>query len=212
MTTPPLLDLPGYPNAPCIASVTMTLVRTVGITASPFTKEEQAFKWPGEIWMADFKLPSLTSRAAAAPWLAFGARLEGKWGRFLMGDPAARLPRGQPTGTPVVDGASNTGNTLETRGWSANAQGVLLEGDYIQIGTGVSSRLKMVTQDVNADSSGEATISIAPDLGSSPADGTAIITTNARGIFRLTENSFSWSVDPGPVYRISFSAVEVPNA
>lgn len=209
MTTPPLLDLP---DSSCIASVVMTFVPTVGLTASPFTKEEQTFKWPGEVWMADFRLPPITSRAVASDWISFGLKLRGRYGRFLLGVPGHRVPRGNPLGSPVVDGSSNSGSTLATRGWTPNAQGILLKGDCIQIGTGTSSRLKMMTENANADGSGKAILSIAPDIGTIPSDGDAITTTNATGVFRLAENSWSWSTDPGPVYRLSFSAVEVPNA
>jgi hypothetical protein len=67
----------------------------------------------------------------------------------------------------------------------------------------------MVTENANSDSSGDAAISIAPALRSSPADSATITVNNPRGLFRMAENSFSWSVDPGPKYRMSFRAVEV---
>lgn len=209
MSTPPLVDVP---TSVCVASVIMTLTRVVGLTESPYTLEEQAFRWPGERWSIDFRLPPVTNRATASDWMAFGAKLEGKYGRFLIGDPAARTPRGVATGTPLVDGGGATGNTLPTKGWTSGVTNILRKGDYIQLGTGVNSRLHMITEDADSNGSGEANLSIVPALRSSPADNAPIVVTNPKGLFRLVDNSFAWSVDPGPVYRFSFQAVEVLNA
>lgn len=208
--TQPLIALPDDAR---IATITMTLGYTTGIDASPFTKAEKSFQWPGQAWQADITIPPFNDRATASAWIAFGARLQGKWGRFYMPAPGFhRAPRGRPLGMPVVDGAGQTGTSLATRGWTPNAAGVLLAGDFIQIGTGISARLKMVTADVDADASGQAVIEIAPGIGSIPADGDGIVTDNPKGVFRLSEDSWSWSQAPGPVYRLSFSAVEVVNA
>lgn len=209
MSTPPLINVP---TSACVASVVMTLTRVVGLTASPFSLEEQAFKWPGEQWMIDFVMPPFTSPVIAGQWKAFGVKAEGRWGRFLLGDPSATSPKGVGTGTPQVDGGGQTGNTLITKGWTGNTQGILLAGDYIQLGSGTTSTLHMVTEDADTDSSGDAALSIAPAVKVAPNDSATITVINPRGVFRMAENSFSWSVDPGPVYRMSFRAVEVPNA
>lgn len=209
MSTPPLLELP---NSSCIASVTMTLSRVVGITASPFTLEEQAFKWPGEQWSLNFSMPPILNRRVASQWKAFALKLEGAYGRFLIGDPAARLPSGVATGTPLVDGGNQVGNVLATKGWTAGVDGILLAGDYFQLGTGTNARLHMLTEDANSDSNGDAILSFVPAIRTSPTDNQAVIVQNPRGVFRLRDNSFSWSVLPGPRYQLSFEAVEVVNA
>lgn len=209
MSTPPLVALP---SSSCIASVIMSLTRVVGLTESPYTLEEQSFKWPGERWSIDFRLANITNRGTASDWMAFGAKLQGKYGRFLIGDPAARMPRGVATGVPVVNGGGATGNTLPTKGWTPSTNGILLKGDYIQLGTGVNSRLHMLTENINSDAGGNANLSVEPALRTSPADNSPIITNNPVGLFRMSENTFAWSVDPGMVYRFSFQAVEVLGA
>lgn len=209
MSTPPLLELP---SSACIASVIMTMTNVVGITVSPFTLEEQAFNWPGQAWSMDLKMPPFNNRKAAMDWVTFGLKLKGMYGRFLMGDPSAKKPRGAASGTPVIDGNNQTGNTLMTKGWTNSTAGILLKGDYIQVGSGIESRLHMVTEDINSDGSGKAAIAIEPALRSPPLDNSAVVTENAKGLFKLNGNQWSWSVDPGPVYRLSFQAVEVINA
>ena len=63
--------------------------------------------------------------------------------------------------------------------------GLLLVGDYIQIGF----RLYKVTDVASCDGNGNATISVWPNLRDQPVDGTAIITRNCKGLFRLAANN-----------------------
>lgn len=209
MTTAPLLDLP---ESACASSMVMTLARVVGQSGSPYTLERQDFKWPGEAWSLEFTLPTFTDRETAEDWICFGLKLEGTFGRFLAGDPSSKKPRGVATGTPQVDGGGQSGNTLQTKGWSPNIIGILKKGDYIQLGTGTSSRLHKVVDDVNSDGAGKANLNIVPSLRTPPANSSAIVTNNARGVFSLVNNDFAWSVNPGQQRRLGFSAVEVVNA
>lgn len=209
MSTPTIVTVP---SSSCIATVTMSLQRVVGVTSSPFTMESQSFKWPGEKWMMQFDLPVIVRRSIASEWLAFALQLQGKFNYFLIGDPSATSPAGVATGTPLVDGVSATGNILPTKGWTPNVTGILKAGDYIQYGTGVNSRLHMVVQDADSNGSGETNLIIEPAIKTSPPDNDPIVTSSPKGVFRLTDNSWSWSVLPGPKYRISFQAEEVVNA
>jgi len=190
----------------------MTIDRVIGMTRSPFTKEESKFKWQGEAWSVDFQMPPFTRRSVAADWIAFGVKLEGMFNHFLLGDPSARIPRGVATGSPKVDGAGQQGNTLAVKDFTPSVTGILKKNDYFQIGTGALSRLHMLTEDADTDPSGDTILTFAPALRYSPADGAAIIVTDAKGVFRLTSNSWSWSVAPGPQYRLSFQATEVVDA
>lgn len=199
------------PNS-CASGVTMNLVYKVGNTESPFTFEEQSFKWPGERWVIDFNLPPQIGRDRASEWIAFGLKLQGSFNVFLMGDPSASQPRGVASGVPVVNGAGQHGNTLSVRGWTPSTANILRRGDYIQIGTGMQSRLHMVLDDANSDVSGVALLNIAPALKYSPNDGVAITTSNPKGVFKMVENTWSWSVLPGGQYRMGFRAAEVVNA
>lgn len=209
MSTPPLVSLP---SSSCFASIVMTMTRVIGATTSPFTLEDQFFKWPGAAWSVEVSMPPMKDRRIVGEWQAFGLNLEGSYGRFLMGDPLRKTPLGVATGTPLVDGGSQEGNTLLTKGWTNNINGILLPGDYIQLGINESSKLHMVTEVANSNGSGKAAIKIHPPLRSSPPDGSSIITQNTVGLFRMVDNNFSWSVSPGGFYRFSFRAQEVVNA
>lgn len=81
---------------------------------------------------------------------------------------------GTKAGTPLVNGASQTGSSLATDGWTASSA-VLKRGDIITIegvyrvhpetkqSTGVLQQF-VVTEDVTADVSGNATVKISPSI------------------------------------------------
>ncbi len=206
--TLPILDLP---DSACAASVTMTMTRVIAATQSPFTLEQQSFQWPGEAWSMSFDMPVITDRKIAQEWIAFALKLRGGFGYFLAGDPSA-VRQGIGGGTPRVNGAGQVGDELVTDGWTPNLEGVLLAGDYIQIGSAETTQLLMVSDDVNTDSGGNAIIGVMPNIRNGPADNSPILIDGARGLFRLSDNAWPWAVAPGPVYKLSFQASEVVNA
>jgi len=195
------IDLPSNP-AP--ASIRIYPRSVVSANVSPFTGRQQVYEHQGQVWQADIVLPPMR-RADAAPWIAARLQLNGRYGTFRLGDASCRVPLGIATGTPLVKGASQTGRVLLTDGWTISQTGILKQGDYIQLG----DYLHMVMVDANSDGSGNATLDIWPRLRASPADNSAIVTSNCKGLFRLTSNEMPWDVQPGNVYTgIVLSAVE----
>ncbi|HET9087133.1 MAG TPA: hypothetical protein VFN53_06410 [Acidobacteriaceae bacterium] len=104
---------------------------------------------------------------------------------------------------------------LYTTGWGASANGLLLPGDYITIpsapvnpGDETISRLYRITQPVNSDASGNATISIWPQIRETPAAAVAITTSNTRGLFRLAQNKVQWHKSYDTTMQASFAIVE----
>lgn len=171
---------------------------------SPLSGDTQTASYPGSRWAANFMLVPKT-RADMAAVVAFLAQLDGMAGRFYGYDPAATTPLGVGTGTPLVNGASQTGKSLITDGWTAGQTGILKAGDYFT----VNNEMKMVTADCDSDGSGNATISFTPALRSSPANNAAITVTNPKCIMRLeNDDQAAWDVGDDSFYNISFSAVE----
>lgn len=199
------LSLPASFSA---ARVVPSLVFVNSESMSPFTMEEQFYRWPGERWEFDVSLPPVGDRDTAEEFIAFAMKLKGRFGTFLLGDPAFKTPRGNWGGTPLVNGAGQTGNELVIDGASADVTNYAKIGDYVQVGTGSSSRLYKVTADADSDGSGNVTLEVAPDVRPGTADNAAITVTNPRGVFRMAENTVSWSYDVEGNFRYSFKAVE----
>jgi hypothetical protein len=198
----------SLPAAPVFSAARFSARAVVASSMSPFTGQEQVQEFSGQWLEAEFSLPPMT-RAQAEYWIAFLLKLNGMRGTFLAGDPAGKRPRGIATGTPLVKGASQTGNSLITDGWTISTTGILLAGDYIQIGTGSSARLHKVLDDANSDGAGDATLTIWPSLRASPADNAAIIVSNTVGHFRLASNEMAWTLGEAINYGMVIAAREV---
>ena len=194
------------PSSPGYRASKMGTQSAVSISESPFTYEQQTYRHSGQRWKVNFTLPPMR-RVQAETWIAAFASLNGREGTFLAGDPDALAPQGVATGTPLVNGGSQTGNTLVTDGWTHSVTGILKAGDYIQLGTGSSARLYKNLADANSDSGGNATFTIWPNLRTSPADNQALILTNTVTQFRL-DAPFEWTADMVSTYGAAFAASE----
>lgn len=193
-----------------VANINLMARNVIGSTVSPFNLKQQIHKHAGQRWEADITLPPM-KRAQAEVWISFFMKLYGSYGTFTMGDPNAATPRGTASsaaGTPVVNGASQTGDTLNIDGLPTSETGYLLAGDYIQLGTGTSAQLYKVLDDVDTNSSGEAALTIWPDLRSSPSDGATVVVSSAVGLFRLGTNVTDWQINQAGFYSMTFGAVE----
>ena len=89
----------------------------------------------GARWEGVYTLPVMKRGAETAVWTAFFISLRGRLGTFLAFDPHNAVARGSVPGTPLVKGATQTGNSLVTDGWGLNQSNILLAGDYIIVDT-----------------------------------------------------------------------------
>ncbi len=173
------------------------------VNESPFSKKQTIYSHTGERWSLSLQWPPLNT-TYARQLQAFICALDGAVGTFYFGDPQMATPLGLNVGTPVVNGAGQTGKTLSTTGWTPSTTGVLKAGDYIQLGT----YLHIVLQDASSNGSGVAVLDIFPRLRVSPSNGSSVITTGAKGLFRLDPPNQSWGGAIGGNYDFSITAIE----
>ena len=179
-----------------MASIELRAKNTVAVSMSPFTYKQQTQSYDGEMWEADISLPPL-NRDDAEAWISFLMSLKGASGTFLLNDPSAKTARGTAT-SAVITGAvgdSSVGVVMT---------GTLKAGDYIQLGTASDATLHKVLQ----DQSGDGTLEIWPKLRKARSSVSANL-TNSAGVFRLSANETSWSVNNASFFGISFGAMEV---
>ena len=178
-----------------IESIELRAVNAVAVSQSPFTYKQQVVSQGGQKWEASVNIPSVR-RDLAADWKALLVALKGQTGTFLLGDPDYATPRGD------VSSCTLTG-TAGDSSVSVTMTGTLKAGDYIQLGSGSSARLHQVL----IDQTGDGSLEIWPDLRSTYTD--EVVTFNeAKGVFRLSTNITSWSINNASSYGISFEAVE----
>lgn len=192
------------PSSPGFTRQSWGMFSNTQIFQSPLTRSVQTLSLTGSRWNANFKLPPMKIDLAST-WFAFLSELEGRNGRFYA-NPPNKTPRGNAGGTPLVNGASQTGKSLITNGWTSGVNNILMKGDFIELANG---ELKMITANVNSDGGGNATLSITPSLRNSPDNASAITTTNPKVTMMLSSDQVDWDRDRLRIYGISFSAVEV---
>lgn len=170
---------------------------------SPLTRGVQTLALPGARWACTAGWDNLQA-ADAALLRAWLAKLQGTAGRFYLGNLGHRVPRGTALGTPLVKGASQTGTSLATDGWTAGA--TLLAGDFI--GYGAGTELRMVVADATADGSGNMTITLDENIRVSPSDNSAIVTAAPTCVMRLAGDEQAWTYHPGGFASFNLDAVE----
>lgn len=169
---------------------------------SPLTNSIQTVGRKGSLWRVTLQFNNLDA-AERAQMQAFLVKLNGQEHRFTLND-HAYTRRGAGGGTPLVNGASQTGGSLVLDGATASVTGWLKEGDYFS----VANELKMVTADCNSDGDGDVTVSFQPNLRSSPADDAAIdITAPVNGVFILASDP-KWDNRPGIFSSFALEAFE----
>lgn len=199
-----ILSLPASPK---FRTAKFRLISNTQVFRSPLNGGAQTLELPGARWACAVQYPPM-QRAEAAAIQAFLVKLRGQAGRFYIGDASAITPRGTATGTPLVNGASQTGGQLITDGWSNGVTGILKAGDYLSFDTSVGRELKLVTADANSDGSGNATFSIEPPLRNSPADNAAITVSSPTCIMMLADPAVEWDTDEALFYGVEFAAEE----
>jgi len=198
-----------FPSHTGIRGVSLRAINAVAYERSPFTFAGQAQASAGQMWAADVTLPPM-KYADAERWIAWLISLRGQFGTFTMGDPMRCIARGTARGTDTVtvNGGSQTGQDLDITSDQLSKTGYLLAGDYIQIGSGSSATIHKVLVDANTDGSGDATLTLWPNVRIAPVNGATVTVQDTVGRWRLAGNETEWSVNEAMIYGISFSAME----
>lgn len=187
-----------------ISSVNFRTVNANATSQSPFTFKQQIVSHGGNRMEATVTLAPMR-RAEASVWKASLISLKGSLGTFLMGDPNYCYPRGTLRSTSAQQFASVSGNAGDSffTITMTNQSDTLLAGDYIQIGLGSGAKLYQVLE----DRAGNGAVEVFPNLRISH-DGDLVGTNDPKGVFRLSNNVTSWSIDNASVYGMSFECVE----
>ena len=192
----------ALPTHTGIRNITLRAVNVTAVSESVFTLRQQIYKHTGERWEAEITLPAM-ARASAEQWVAWLLSMRGREGTFLLGDPVGKTPRGSAGGTPVVNGAGQTGDSISIDGCTASQTGWLKAGDYIQLGSGASASLHKVLQDVNSSGAGQATLDVWPSIRNAPADNATVVVSTP-----MSTSSTEWSINEIAHFGVVFPAVQ----
>lgn len=136
---------------------------------------------------------------------AFVFSQQGPAGRFDVLPPDLNQ-QGTMSGSGTVDGTGQTGTTLNTTDWDASQPVLFDYGDYFE----VNGELKMITEPVASDASGDATLTFVPPLRESPTSGQSIEVTEprARNCYLLNDDQAAASISGPYIYSLRLEIVE----
>mgnify|MGYP000846173780 CR=1 FL=1 len=166
---------------------------------SPLTGATQTQELRGARWACRVEYYHLQEDDCRLMW-AFHGQMRGRAGRVSVPHFGRPRPHGVGGGSPTVDGAGQTGATLNVASGPLSTSGWLVPGDFL----GVNGRMHMVTATTNTDGTGDAAVAIAPPLGSSPANGAAVTLVLPTITMMLGSDRNGWTYEPGMAGRHTF--------
>jgi hypothetical protein len=176
-----ILALPNITRVP--ASIKFSLRPNTASFTSTMNGAMQTTELPGARWYATLNYNNVNGDEVRA-LKAWVNKLSGMAGRFYLYDFSHPTPSGTAAGTPLVSGASQTGRTLITDGWTANQTALFKSGDYF----GVNGQLCVITETIASDGSGNSTLKFEAPLRTSPVDNAVITTVRPTCTMMLTDD------------------------
>lgn len=198
----------SFPSSRAPSRITFHSRSAVGLQSSPITLEQTVFAWTGDLWLADVEYPPMIASEAEDIVAGLLLALNGAEGSFLMGPANAGYAGARGTwSAPLLSGAHAAGvKTLNLIGVDGKTW---KNGDWLQLGSGSTSRLhKVVADGVQAGSPSLAQVEIWPRTRAAYSDGAAVTLSAPKGVWRLAGNSTDFSIEIGGFYAVRFSAIE----
>jgi hypothetical protein len=195
-----------FPGTPALEGIKMKSVTPTMVSFS-HNLRRQARSLGSQLWYIEGNLPPMY-RSEAAPIYAFLMAQRGQYETFNIVLPGLGSSRGVATGTPLVKGASQTGRSVLTDGWTATQTNIVRAGDFIKFAG--HNKVYMITADTNSNGFGEATITVEPALVASPADNAVVTVNNVPFTVANVDDGLDISLD-AIMYGLKLSFVEVPD-
>lgn len=185
----------SWPDWIALRSIRWKPIGGAAPVVSPFNGVAQVQVSQRQQWSASLHLPKIRDRAKQDDLVGFLLALNGAEGSFVLHDPDYFGPRGVATGSPVVDGADQVGNSLAIKGFTPGVTGILKRGDRISLGSGASLRLYRIVSDADSDGAGKVTVDIWPYLRGSPVNEAPVEVSTVGTVFMIPGGIPDWVVD-----------------
>lgn len=180
----------------------MTYVGNQQVYSNPFTSAIVTVSRGGDHWRVVLRHTNVRGDNKAV-LKGFLASLQGQRHRFTVHD-HGHIQRGVLSGTPLVNGSGQLGNSLTIDGCGFGVTNWIRAGDQFSI----NGELKVATLDRNSDGGGNLILAFAPSLRTAPTNNTPIIVTNPTGRFVLDSNESGWTNRPGDLADFVISGIE----
>jgi hypothetical protein len=156
----------------------------------------QALESGVPLWSAEFDIKPLLESEAGL-WKATFLKLAGMTNQIELWNVRRPVPLGTMRGTMVLDSAAEQGDTSITIATdSGQASRTLLQGDLLQLGTGVTQQVIMLTENSTADVNGDIVITFQSPLRNDFDAGSSVVWDKPKVLFRRTETDTNWNYEP----------------
>lgn len=189
-----------YPSTPKPQGIAWRLLMPAQTNVSDWTGRRQTLASGRGWWEAQITFPPIIGTTNINAWRSFIAKSRGTANDFQV--PVDPVAQSSATATPLVNGAGQTGRTLNTDGWPLSST-VLQAGQFVTI----NNQLLQLTENVTSNGSGVATLTFEPPVRVSPTDNAAIEYKNPYCLMYFVEEP-TLSVEAGYVYSLSLNLRE----
>jgi len=147
------------------------------------------------------------SRSNFAPIKAFIMKQRAKLNTFTVIPPIVSNAQGVASGTISVDGAISAGATTCTiDGMATSTSDILKAGDYFRFAG--QDKVYMAVADLDADGTGEGTLTFEPPLRSDVANDIALVYDNVDFTVRLSNDIQEYSIVTNDLYKYQIDLIE----
>ena len=192
-----------FPTSPAPAAVTIRSLQPTLVSVA-HSLQRQARSRGGQRWGFKLAWPNMR-RADFAPLLAFALAQRGQFETFTLALPNLSTPLGTWAGTPVVDGAGQSGRSVNLRGFTAGA--TVKAGDFVKFFG--HDKVYMATADAMAGGPGTIALAIEPALLAAPADGAAVTADGVAFTCAFAGDMHETTFAPGMFCTFEADLVEV---
>lgn len=173
-----------FPTSVIISGVEIRSVQSV-FNSRSLSGKRQSRLGSGHIWEMEIEIEDML-RDEFAPLWGFVLKQKGSYDTFTIIIPGHQTPRGSWSGAPVYSSTTND-NTIVAGGFTPDDTDVVKAGDFFTF-AGIT-KVYCVTEDADADVSGNANVKFEPPLISTPGGSAAITSSNVAMTVELDENA-----------------------
>ena len=195
-----------FPTSPSASSVTIKSIEPTLVSVTQNLKR-QVRRRGGQRWQLDVEFPPMT-RSEFAPIYAFAVKQQGQFETFTYVPPVIGTSQGDTSESPVVNGAVSVGaNQANVDGLTASQSGIIKAGDFFKFSG--HTKVYMATLDMDSASSGDSTLTFAPNLLNAVANDETITFASVPFTVAFTQDISQFNTDTTNLFGFTMSLIEV---
>jgi len=196
----------AFPTTPKIQSLSFRNVRPV-VMDHALSGKRVVRQIGGQYFSLSVSMPPMKVDDANSIF-AFLQKQKGSFETFTIQHPIDNRGAGKSETDILVNGSHNAADsTIALDGFAASTTGVLKAGDLIKFAN--HTKVYMVQDDVDSNSSGEVTVSIEPGTVAALADNEAVTVNKPSFTVYLEQQDILYQLNNRGLYNIQFEVREV---